>query len=195
MPGAAILSGGLARRFGHVDKGQLTVGGRTIRQRQLDALGPVARPIFLVGHPDRTCSPPGVVAIDDVVTGCGPLGGLDAALRASDGETLLLMACDMPHVSAAFLQYLLTLAHDADVVVPRTERGYHPLCAAYTPACGPVVRRRLERRQLRMVDVLEEVRVRVVEPEELVRFGGGDYLLANVNTQAELDAIESFLSH
>lgn len=195
MPAAAILSGGHARRFGGADKSRLAVGGRTILDRQLEVLTSIAEPVFLVGRTSAAPPPPGVVAIDDEVEGCGPLGGLHAALRASGDATLLLVACDMPHLNAPFLTYLLTLATEADMVVPRTERGYHPLCAAYTPACAPAVRRRLETGQLRMGDLLSDVRVRVVEPEEIVRFGSGDYLLANVNTQAELDAIESFLSH
>ncbi|MGE0448665.1 MAG: molybdenum cofactor guanylyltransferase [Vicinamibacterales bacterium] len=192
---AAILAGGQARRFGGVDKGRIAVGGRSIRERQLEVLRSVADPVCLVGPRDRDGLPPGVLAIDDAVEGCGPLGGLDAALEVAGDATLLVLACDMPCVTAPFLEYLAGLAIEADVVVPRTERGYHPLCAAYSPACRPAVRRRLEARQLRMGDLLSDVRVRVVGPGEMARFGSGDYLLANVNTQAELDAIESFLSH
>ena len=46
-----------------------------------------------------------------------------------------------------------------------------------------------------MLDLMDELRVRVVEPDELARFGEGDQLLANVNTLAELDAVTSHLSH
>ena len=38
MPSAAILNGGRATRFGGCDKGALLVGGRSIRDRQLQEL-------------------------------------------------------------------------------------------------------------------------------------------------------------
>ena len=38
MTSAAILAGGRARRFGGRDKSALLVGGRTILERQIDAL-------------------------------------------------------------------------------------------------------------------------------------------------------------
>jgi molybdopterin-guanine dinucleotide biosynthesis protein A len=194
MAGAAILAGGLARRMGGADKASLRVGGRTILQRQVDALRPLVDRILLVGYRGAGPIPHDVVPVEDRVAGGGPLAGLDAALAAAHDD-ILLLACDMPHVQGPLLAHLLALTADADLVVPRTERGYHPLCAAYTQACGPVVRQRLARGQLRMLDLMDQLRVRVVEPDEIARFGDGDELLANVNTLAELDAVESHLSH
>src|SRR4051812_47147740 len=165
---AAILAGGRATRFEGRDKGALLIEGRSILDRQLDALARVADEILIVGG---GMTAPGVRAVDDVAPGCGPLGGLHAALTAATGAATLLVACDMPFLSEDLLRHLVELTSEADAVVPRTERGYHPLCAAYTPACiGPVTRRLAERR-LRMIDLLEDVRTRTVSAEELERFG------------------------
>ena len=103
----------------------------------------------------------------------------------------------------ALLADLEDLKEDADIVVPRTERGYHPLCAVYTRQCLPALARRLERAserrlergELRMTGLFEDVRVRVVEKRELERFGDTAQLLANVNTPAEFDELESLLGH
>lgn len=194
MAGAAILAGGMARRMGGADKARLRVGGRTILERQIEALRPVVDRIVLVGYKGDGPIPPGLVAVEDRVPNGGPLAGLDAALAEVDDD-LLLVACDMPNLEGPLLAHLLTLTDGVDLVVPRTERGYHPLCAAYTRACGPVVRERLQRGRLRMLDLMDGLRVRVVEPAEIARFGDGDELLANVNTLAELDAVESRLRH
>jgi molybdopterin-guanine dinucleotide biosynthesis protein A len=133
--------------------------------------------------------------ISDRVPGCGPLGGLDAALAAAAADRLILVAGDMPFVTAAFLQHLLALTEEADAVVPRTEDGYHPLCAAYTRACHPVISRRLAQHCLTMTGLLDEVRTRVVDAAEIATFGDPARLLANVNTPAALNAIEALLSH
>src|SRR5439155_16087595 len=76
----------------------------------------------------------GVRVIPDIVPGSGPLGGLHAALTAAHGDAVFVVACDMPYVTAALVEYLFSLAGDAQIVVPRTERGYHPLCAVYRRA-------------------------------------------------------------
>jgi molybdopterin-guanine dinucleotide biosynthesis protein A len=135
--------------------------------------------------------------VADLVPGCGPLGGLHAALIEARGDAVAVIACDMPYVTAAFVAYLFSLLHEtgADIVVPRTERGYHPLCAVYARACLEPVAARLAERRLKMTDFVADVRTRVVTVEEIARFGDRHRLLANVNTPAEYAVLEALQSH
>jgi molybdopterin-guanine dinucleotide biosynthesis protein A len=150
--------------------------------------------MFVVG--EQTTPPRSDVrVVRDRVTASGPLGGLDAALAAARHDALVLLACDMPFVTARFLAHLLALTSGADAVVPRTERGYHPLCAAYTRACQPAIAARLERGQFRMVDFLADVRVRVVCGDELAALGDHHRLLANINTPAEYEGLDRTIGH
>jgi molybdopterin-guanine dinucleotide biosynthesis protein A len=201
---AAILAGGQARRFGGRDKGALLVDGRSIRDRQITELATLTSDILIVGgpenpRPERTAASgraeraPASRRVQDRVPGCGPLGGLHTALLESAGDLTIVLACDMPCVSAPMLVHLCTLARDVDAVVPRTDRGYHPLCAVYARTCLEPVARRLAAGRLKMTDLFEDVRVRVVTAEELSAFGDVRRLLANVNTPAdhrELDALQ-----
>ena len=194
MTNAAILAGGRAQRLGGCDKSDLQIGGRSILARQVEALRPCVDRIFFVGpRPGRTIPAP-LIAVADRMAQRGPLGGLDAALAAAH-DPVLLLACDMPNVTAPWLSHLVSLLDDVDAVVPRTERGYHPLCAVYAQSCRARVRRHLEQGQLRMLDLLGELRVRPVDSAEIGRFGEAAHLLANVNTQADLDALESLQNH
>jgi molybdenum cofactor guanylyltransferase len=211
MASAAILTGGEARRFGGRDKGSLLIGGRTILERQIDELSEIADDILLVGWRKSTDGPAKaghhvplvslakaghpVRLIPDRVAGCGPLGGLEAALAAAQSDALVVVACDMPFVTAAFLRHLQALTHGADAVVPRTERGYHPVCAVYTQACRPAVEKALAEQQLSMNELLKRIHVRVVEAGEIDAFGPRALLLANVNTPAELDELAALSSH
>lgn len=193
MASAAILAGGQARRFGGRDKGLLPVAGRPILDWQLDQLHRLTNDILLVGArplDDRE----GLRRVSDRVPDSGPLAGLDAALGAARDDRLLLVACDMPFVTADFLASLLALSDSVDAVVPRTERGYHPLCAVYGRSCHPAVIRRLAERRLKMLDLFEELNVHVVGPEHVAMYGG-DRLLANVNTPDELDSLQALLGH
>src|SRR5262245_40671191 len=192
MWSAAILAGGSATRFGGRDKSALVVDGRTILDRQLAELAEVAVEILIVGG-RHAPAPARLVA--DIVPKCGPLGGLHAALSDSRGDATIVIACDMPFVSAGFLRHLLELTHEADAVVPCTERGYHPLCAAYTRAClGPAAARLADGR-LKMIDFLQEVRVRAVGIEEIEAFGDRHRLLANVNSPLEFQGLDVHQGH
>jgi molybdopterin-guanine dinucleotide biosynthesis protein A len=199
---AAILAGGQATRFGGCDKSALLVDSCTILSRQIAALTPLTDDLLIVGQADVAPLAEASEAprrqgrlIADIVPGCGPLGGLHAALTAARGDTLLLVACDMPYLTTAFLAYLLSLASAADVVVPQSERGYHPLCAVYARACLEPAAARLADRRLKMLDLIGSLRPRVVPLEDIRRFGDPDRLLANVNTPADYAGLEALQGH
>jgi molybdopterin-guanine dinucleotide biosynthesis protein A len=189
---AAILNGGRASRFGGRDKGALVVDGRTILERQMAVLLPRASEILMVGG---GTSNEGVRLVADVVPGCGPLGGVHAALSEAAHPVTVVVACDMPYLSWAWLDYLAGLAAHADAVVPLTEDGYHPLCAAYTRACLDPFAARLSSRRYTMMDALAEVKVRVVEAGDIERFGRRHQLLANVNTPDEYGGLAALRNH
>jgi molybdenum cofactor guanylyltransferase len=201
---AAILAGGRSTRFGGRDKSALVVDGRTILDRQVSELSQIADEILLVGgtieREPRAC----VTPIADLIPGCGPLGGLHAALTAARGDPVVVVACDMPYVSAPFLAYLAGLAgtqgepgkgDEFDAVVPQTERGYHPLCAVYTHAVIAPIERRLSAGHFTMTDLLADVRLRVVAADDIARFGDPHRLLANVNTPSEHESLEALHNH
>jgi molybdopterin-guanine dinucleotide biosynthesis protein A len=213
MASAAILAGGRARRFDGRDKTALIVDGRTILERQIDVLQQVSSDIMLVRAVNERPADAGrrdAPGVEGAVTGsgptarlrlvhdrmsdCGPLGGLDAALASAREDLVLILAGDMPFVTVPFLKGLIALAgDDIDAVVPRTERGYHPLCAVYHRRCRAAVARRLDERALKLTDLLDDLRVRAVD--DLARFGPSERLLANVNTPADLDRVEALLGH
>jgi len=202
MARAAILAGGRARRFGGIDKSSLVVDGQTILDRQMAMLQTVdvIREIMIVG---ATASHRSARRIVDRVSGCGPLGGIHAALTAAAGGTpiqargnaVFVLACDMPYVPSALVTYLLDLAQNADAVIPLTEAGYHPLCAVYSLACLDPVGRRLAEGRLQVVGILDDVKARLVTVAEVDRFGDPHRLLMNVNTPVDYLALQTSLSH
>jgi len=190
---AAILAGGRAVRFGGQDKGALVVGGQTIRGRQLDALRPLTDDILIVGGVRVDVE--GARHVPDVVPESGPMAGVLTALLSAQHDAIVALACDMPFVTTDLLRRVAALAADVDVVVPRTARGYHPLCAVYRRTCLDPLRRRLKERHLRMVELFDDVRIRVATPEDLAVAGDLDRLLANVNTPADHARLEAVRSH
>jgi molybdopterin-guanine dinucleotide biosynthesis protein A len=194
---AAILAGGRATRLHGADKSGLLIGGRTIRDRQLEALSGLVDDIFLVGSPaagregDSPDAPAGLPRVPDLAAARGPLGGIQAALHhAGDAECTLIVACDLPFVTRPFLAFLLAraLAADAaDVVVPRSGDRLHPLCATYNRRVREVVDRRVAAGALAVQGLFDHVRVDVIEPEVVATFDPEGVMLWNVNTPDEYE--------
>jgi molybdopterin-guanine dinucleotide biosynthesis protein A len=182
MLSAAILAGGKATRFAGIDKSTLIVAGRSIFERQLAELLQLTNDILLVGGRFRH---PRVRAVPDRIPGSGPLAGLHAALTEARNPTIVAVACDMPYISARLLAYLVELEDDWDAVVPRTDRGVHPLCAVYTRRCLAAVTSRLDDRRLSLIELLTDLRVRYVDLTKLDRFGDCEHLVANLNTPSD----------
>jgi len=201
---AAILAGGRARRFAGRDKSTLRVGGLSILQRQLSVLRDVAERVVLVAgdashlsaggaglRPPRAASSGvGELALEvipDLLPGGGALGGLHAALSAARSQHVLVLACDLPFVTRAFLRHLAALpgpAHDA--VVPRSPDGWQPLCAVYRRDLAETFGKRIAEGRLKVADALAGLRIREVGPAEIASVEPDERLFLNVNTPEDL---------
>lgn len=183
----AILAGGRARRLGGVDKSALRVGSVSILERQLAALEGVADRILVIGGgPDRFASRR-VDIVPDRVPRAGALGGVYTALCEAATPYVLVVACDLPFVSARVLERLVALADGTvDAVVPRTADGVQPLCAVYARRLENRVRRHVESGHLKVQDLLAAVRVRELGPDDLASLDPTGHSFLNVNTPADL---------
>jgi molybdopterin-guanine dinucleotide biosynthesis protein A len=189
MQTAAILAGGRARRLGGLDKSRLLIGGRSILQRHIELLqGLVDRVVVVADEPGRFADV-GVPVLADTRPGCGSLGGIYTAVAGAESPVLVL-ACDMPFVTAPFLARVLEVGWEADIAIPRASDGYHPLCACYGPACAAPIRRRMDAGTLKVMDLLSDVRVRELGPDELAPFDPDGLLLLNINTPDDLARAE-----
>lgn len=186
---AAILAGGLARRLGGVNKAALEIGGRTIAQRQLELLNTIAAPVFVVGG-DPARWPEGTRVVPDQIPGAGALGGIYTAIVESPCERILVVGCDMPFLSRRFLR-MLAEVRDTDAVIPRSARGYEPLCAVYGKACAAGLRRRIDRGDLHAAVRPEGVRVTEIGPDAVAAYDPDGLLLANINTPHDYARIVS----
>ena len=178
---AAILAGGLARRFGGVNKADLRIGGRRIIDRQLDVLRQVADPVFVISGRQQAFHDSGLDVVPDLVPGAGAIGGIYTALASSPRERTIIVACDMPYLTTPLLR-LLARPSDADVVIPRSERGFQPLCATWSARAAESIRRRIHGNMLKIVSVLEELRVEEIGPDILASCDPHGLLFVNVNT-------------
>lgn len=183
---AFILAGGKSTRMGR-DKAFVAHNGRTLLARALDLARSLTANVRIVGSPEKFAAFAPV--IEDIFPGCGPLGGIHAALQASATELNLMLAVDTPFLSPAFLQYLTRRAHDAPeavVTLPVADGRRQPLCAIYRPEFAVPAEKALRSGRNRIDILFEEVPTRVIEAPELEAAGFSPTIFRNLNTPEDL---------
>src|SRR2546430_4634071 len=93
-----ILVGGQSRRMGS-DKSRLVFGTRTSVEHITAALSALTANVRLVGARDQG-SATGLQNVPDTHQNWGALGGIHAALAACQSEWAVIVACDLPLVTA-----------------------------------------------------------------------------------------------
>jgi len=187
-PGAIILAGGQSRRMG-TDKGliRLKPDGLRLVELVLAAVKPVVGEIIISTNRPSDYGWTGLPLIADNYQDCGPLGGLEAGLAASNSALNIVVACDMPLVEPALLELLVGLAPGYLAVVPLNEAGRaEPLCAVYSKECLPVIRRHLAAHSLKMSGWLAEIKTRFVPAQKLVEIDPERRSFRNLNQPEDL---------
>jgi len=97
----AVLAGGKSSRMG-TDKSLVQLGGVRLIERAVETLRQVCTEVVILGsNPALEIYGP---LVRDLHPGCGPLGGIEAALAHSRLEWNLLLPVDMPFVPTALLR-------------------------------------------------------------------------------------------
>ncbi|MER8005228.1 NTP transferase domain-containing protein [Streptomyces sp. NPDC094149] len=128
---AVVLAGGAARRLGGADKPGVHVGGRALLDRVLAACAD-ARTTVVVADPRPTPRPVRWAREDP--PGGGPLAALDAGLRHTTAEQVVVLSADLPFLGAPTVRRLLAAlrAGSADGALLTDADGRdQPLVAAY----------------------------------------------------------------
>lgn len=187
---AALLLGGASRRMGR-DKAHLTLAGVEFATRLARLLDALTEELWLVGG-EPPAQAPGRRVADPTGPRCA-LRGLVAALEVCTAECVLVVATDLPLLTAELLLGLVAWPA-ADAVVPRDAEGAQPLCALYRRAAVlPVARQRLAAGELALRGVLDAVATSYVEGDALRALDPEGRALLNLNTPADLARAERLL--
>jgi molybdopterin-guanine dinucleotide biosynthesis protein A len=128
---AVLLAGGESRRMGR-DKATILLRGRPLWQIQLDLLRKL-RPIEILvsARTDPTWRPTDARFIADAPPSRGPLSGLTAALEQTQTSHLLVLAIDMPFMTAEYLHSLCDQIEPGRGVLPTIGERAEALAAIY----------------------------------------------------------------
>jgi molybdenum cofactor guanylyltransferase len=190
----AIVAGGANQRFGGEPKGLRRVGGVRIIDRVASALRAVTPEIVLVANaPDAREWLAGVPVHRDVRSERGSVVGLHTAIASIPaGDIALVVAWDMPFVSAGLLSLLVRrVGEGASAAIPESPSGPEPFCAAYSTACLDDIERAVARGDFRMSSIVSTLaNASRVGDAEVRSFGDPARLFFNVNSPGDLEKAE-----
>lgn len=148
---AFVLAGGRSRRMGR-DKALLEWGGIPMVERAIQSLRRVCATVRIVGDRKDLARFASVVA--DTFPGSGPLGGIHAALAASEHDWNLFLPVDLPLLPAGFPAWMLerVALTEAIATMPSVAGLPQPLCAVYHRAIEPRLRDELTAGRFRTIE-------------------------------------------
>lgn len=160
--GAIVLAGGQSRRMGR-DKSLLDIDGKPMVQHIVDQLRPLFNSIVIGANDPLKYRFLGLPIVADREADQGPLMGILSTLAQSPFDRNFIVGCDIPAIHRPFVREMISLAADADIVMPVTAEGRHePLYAVYRRSIIPAAELILNRGGRRVVELFDHARVRFV---------------------------------
>lgn len=155
---AVILAGGASLRMGR-DKAWLEWDGQPLLQRAVQTARQLGVAELLIsGRSGEDYSALNCRVVFDLEPGFGPLGGIERALHACESPLLLVLAVDLPRMTADFLRKLAIRCDRWTGVVPRLNGELEPLAAIYPKRCHAFAFEALARSRRTVRDFAEACR-------------------------------------
>lgn len=185
-----VLAGGKGLRIGR-NKALIELDDENLLQRVVYRLSFLNSDIIVVIADEENISH--IVSgrklkiVTDIYRGKGPLAGIYSGLVNSNSACNVVVACDMPFLNKDLISYMLEVSTGFDIAIPRLGNFVEPLHAIYSKNCLGAIKKLLEDDNLKIDNLLNIVKVRYVEAEEIDNFDPQHLSFFNVNTKADLN--------
>lgn len=183
-----VLAGGKSSRMG-AEKHALNINGETFLHHSADVLRTSCERVKIVLNEHQAIETDDEI-VRDIYKERGALGGIHAAFKHCDTKFAVILAVDLPFVTAEAIKNLTNIALASNkflAYVPRQSDGrLQPVCAVYRAGyCLPVLERMLEENDSASVrDFLEQIFPKYIEAEKL---SANENLFFNVNYPSDAE--------
>lgn len=129
-----ILAGGANKRFNGITKANVVIDGKTITDRILVVIEAFFSEIIIVTNtPQEFRKYSDLKIVSDIILNKGPLGGIHAALKATENEAVFVFAGDMPMLNSGVIASLIDsyINQEYEVMIPSIGNNIEPLHSIY----------------------------------------------------------------
>jgi molybdopterin-guanine dinucleotide biosynthesis protein A len=190
-----VLAGGRSSRM-RTNKAFAEVSGQKLIENVLGKVSATFDEVILVTNEPENYyyyAKESVRIVTDIIPRKGPLSGVHTGLFCASHDLVLTVPCDMPFLNMELAVHMVDMVGDREGVVPRTGTYIHPLFAAYSKRCLPVVEESLLAGRLKIRDVCRMLDILYLDESEIRRFGDPAMILHNVNTRGDLKYAEGLI--
>ena len=183
-----ILAGGQNKRFAGADKAFERIGDTSIFEHIYGIFREHFEQILLVtNHPEKFMAWDIPMAAD-LFNFRSSLTGLHTGLFYTSTPYAFFAACDTPFLKKEMIQAVLSAVEpNLDIVVPQTELGFEPLCAAYSRRCLKPVQIQLEKKQFQIQRLFKAMRTQKILEPHLREIDPDLISFFNINTPEDLE--------
>ncbi len=192
-----IVAGGRSTRFGDEDKAVADLAGTPMIRRVADGIAGVVDELVVNCRADQVDAIRAAMAeydrdvtfAEDPDPDEGPVAGIRTGLRAAEAEYAAVVACDMPFVEPAVVDYLFDRAAGRDAAVPQLDdQWFQTTQAVYrADAMADACEEALAAGERKIVAPLFDLDYVVVDEDEIREVGTLD-TFENLNTYEEFEA-------
>jgi molybdenum cofactor guanylyltransferase len=205
-----VQAGGGSTRFG-TDKALVKFTGKSMLQRTGELLASVCDDVTVVSAQGRYTDSLWPV-LSDNWPGEGPLGGILTALLHLNVSTNVfqswgtehgpdsfatILSCDMPFLTAEFLEFLVdrAKASEAQVVVPERSGRLEPLCACWCVTSAEAVQGMFDSGVRKVSEAMKHLSMEVLDESVWKRFDSDNRLFWNMNTIEDYEIARRILEN
>lgn len=169
-----------------VFKGKIFLNGKPILDGLLHQAGKVTDSVVLITRDPGIYDEFSVPVYNDLLQVKAPINGIYTALIKMRLDYVLILAIDLPGITSELLTLLLNHRNEYNMVIPRINGMYEPLCAVYSRRLVPLIEKNLNDGIYKPLDLMRDTTVCVVEKDEIRTIGDPGELFLNVNTPEDL---------
>nr|WP_321454066.1 molybdenum cofactor guanylyltransferase [uncultured Carboxylicivirga sp.] len=173
-----ILAGGKSSRMGQ-DKGLMLYRDIPLVKYSIDLFEKLCTDIIIsTNNPEY--SKFGYPLIADEYADAGPIGGLYSSLNASEYDDTIVSPCDMPFLTSALFQEVLSKKGDAKAAVIQSSGGRtFPTVGYFHKEALDTIQSQIQKKQFKMLILLEVLNARIIQSDNIEQ-------LANFNAPEDL---------
>lgn len=186
-----ILAGGENRRFPAL-KAFIKIHGLTIIERNLRLLKGIFDTVVISTNKPESYFYLGAPLIGDVLPSRGPMSGIYSSLLNAKGESVFVVACDMPFISRDVID-LICKKHTAllqsgsfDATIPVYNGEPQPLFGVYCKTALPYLEEGILQGKASMKRFLDEIRTNFIEESDIMAVDDGRTFV-NINTMEDYE--------
>lgn len=183
-----ILAGGENSRIGR-EKAFLKIGERTFIEEQVSSLKKIFDEIIIVTNNRRNFKDMDVKVVTDIVPHSGPMGGLFTGLAVSSNIHCFVIGCDMPLINLELIRFMIDEIKENDIVIPLSSKGKETLFAIYSINCLETIKRQIELKNLKLIDILKYHKVRYISQKEIETYDPEGFSFFNVNSPKDYEEV------